>query len=141
MRNLTNVLEGLLDADFDVSENDLPVSIIKRMLEDKASYMEIYKKIMFDLSSSLQSCPVAKTLDYSKDYTIILLPKVNSVRPKIQIFTKINSKCWSGIDIVSGAMLNYMKMQTSIYKPPKNSRSYVAYLLPKEVAQELKNLI
>ena len=44
MKNLTDLLEGLLDADYNVSENDLPVSIIKRMLEDKADYMKIYNK-------------------------------------------------------------------------------------------------
>ena len=140
MRNLTDLLEGLLDADYNVSENDLPVSIIKRMLEDKADYMKIYNKIMFDLN--LPSCRVPETRDKSFDHAVILLHAKNMYSPKISIFTRLNSKCWSGVDIISvDGNTKYSKTTQSIYKPPTNSRNYVARLLPKDAVAEFQKVI
>ena len=139
MRNLTNVLEGLLDADFDVSENDLPVSIIKRMLEDKASYIEIFNKVMFDLN--LPTCGVAETRSKTIDYTVMLLQRKNTFCPKIRIFTRLNSKCWTGVDIIADGQTKYSKTTQSIYKPPTNSRDYVARLLPKDAVAEFQKAI
>lgn len=141
MKNLTDLFEGILDQDLDVTEGDIASSVIKSMVQAREPYMKVYNKIMFDLKPSLEPCPLTKVVSCSKDYTIVVLPRVNSVYPKIQIFTQLNSKCWSGIDIMSGDMIGYTKTRTSIYKIPRNHKSYAAYLLPKGLAQELQELI
>lgn len=142
MRNLTNVLEGILRTDFDISDSDLPAGIIADTIKSGADYMTIYNKIVFELSSSMQPCPVSDTLAKSKDYTIVLLPKVNSVYPRIEVFTRKNSKCWAGIEILStSGRAKVILSVRALYKPPKNTRSYVAYLLPKNAALELMDTI
>lgn len=141
MRNLTNVLEGILRANFDISDADLPAGIIADTIKSGADYTAIYNKIVFELSSSMQQCPVSDTRGKSMDYTIVLLPKVNSLYPRIEIFTRKNSKLWAGIDIIlANGQTKVTKSMRSIYTPPKNSRSYLAYLLPKDTVEELMKL-
>lgn len=142
MRNLIHVLEGILRTDFDISDSDLPAGIIADTIRSRVDYMTIYNKIVFELSSSMQLCAVADTPAKSKDYTIILLPKVNNIYPRIEILTRKTSKSWVGIDIISAnGQTKVTKSIRSIYKPPTNSRSYIAYLLPKDAAEELMKLV
>lgn len=137
MKNLTDLFEGLLDQDFDISGDDAAVSIISSMLEAKAGYMEIYNKFMFDLD--LPTCRVSETPGKSANHTIVLLQRKNSVFTKIRIFTRLNSKCWSGLEITGmDGRTKYTKTTQSIYKPPTNSRDWVARLLPKEASEEFR---